>query len=146
MNHKYPLASLAVLLTALIAGCGTAPLSFIADAPPMKLLPTNHYPVRVVAVDDTSYLHMPVQLSPGERTLLLETYPRPGWTFTIQRSFKFAVEPCTRYEFVAVSKSPMDKNWDLLVHRKEAVSACNPEEEIRKVAKASAVVGAKPHQ
>ena len=141
MDHKYPLASLATLLTVLLAGCGTAPLSFIADAPPVKLLPNYHYPVRVVAVDDTTYLHMPVQLSPGERNLLLEAFPRPGTVFTTQRNIKFTVEPCTRYEFVAVRKSPMDPNWELLVHRKEAVSACNPEEEIRKVAIASASVG-----
>ncbi len=132
MCQRHKTASLIALLVALIAGCGTAPLSFIEDAPPVKLLPTNQYPIRVIAVDGISYLRMPVQLSAGEHVLVLEAFPGSSIQFNTQRTIKFTIAPCTRYEFVAVRKSPMDSNWELLVHRQEAVSSCQPEKEIKK--------------
>ena len=142
MRQPHKTALLATLVAALIAGCGTAPLSFVDNAPPVKLLPTNHYPVRVVAVDGIKYLQMPVQLFAGERSLVLQAPPQHGLPLSNQRTVMFTVKPCTRYEFVAVRKSPMDPNWELLVHRKDAVSLCQPDEEIRKGAVASALAGA----
>src|SRR5205085_6153200 len=65
---------------AALAGCASAPLSFVDGVPQTRTDPTL-YPVRVVSVDGSiqfSSPGKPVQLSPGPRSLVFEAAPGQG--------------------------------------------------------------------
>ena len=121
-----------MLAVTLCAACATAPLSFIEGVPPLGTLPLKHYPLRVVSVDSSIQFRMPIQVSPGLRTLVLEAAPGGSAKGSTQRTFVFKVEPCTRYHLIAYRESPIIANWELILHSKETVSGCDPQDEGKK--------------
>ena len=128
----------------LLAGCASAPLSFVEGMPQTQADPSL-YPVRVVSIDGSlqfSKSSTPIQLSPGPRWMVLEAAPSQSARRVVQKAFVFKVEPCTRYVFAARRASPMDSDWSLVVDRTEPVSRCNVEEELQKAAQATGAAGA----
>jgi hypothetical protein len=132
MIQKFSSAVFLLFFATLYAACGTAPLSFIEGNTGSKLLAENQSPVRVVSIDGHIQFRMPVQISAGPHTLVLESAPRRGVGAPLQRTFAFKVEPCTRYFFIATPTTPMDTNWELAIHTKEPVGACNSDAEVKK--------------
>lgn len=134
------LLSSAVLL---LAGCASAPLSFVEGMPLTQADPSL-YPVRVVSIDGSQQFSKPstpIQLFPGQRWLVLEAAPGKSARRVVQKSYALKVEPCTRYVFAARRASPMDSDWSLVVDRTEPVSGCNAEEELRKAAQENGATG-----
>jgi len=141
---KPAVALLAVTLG--LAGCGSAPLSFVEGMPQTRADGTL-YPVRVVSVDGAIEFGgpaKPVQLSPGPRWLVLEAAPGQGARSGVQKSFVFKVEPCTHYVLAARRHSPMDADWSLVVDRKEPVQACNANDELAKAKQSDGATRAAP--
>ncbi|MBI3716938.1 MAG: hypothetical protein HY255_13180, partial [Betaproteobacteria bacterium] len=99
---------------------------------PPGVLPTNHYPIRIVSVDGDIQFRNPVQLAPGPHSLVLEAAPGDGARGTTQRSFAFKVEPCARYFLAAARSSPVAADWKLVVVSRERVAGCIDEEELKK--------------
>jgi hypothetical protein len=123
---------LMIASSVVLSACGSAPLSFIEAKPRSALMPLNHYPVRVVAVDESLQFSMPVQVAAGKRQLVLEAYPSNSAAKTPQKVIFMDIQPCTRYFLLAKRTSAMRADWELVKTETEAVSACNPEEEMRK--------------
>jgi hypothetical protein len=124
------------LLLLTLAGCASAPLSFIVGEPQTRT-DQNLFPVRVVSVDRQIYFgtpNQPVQIAPGPRSLVLEATGGSSAGGSAQRTYVLNVDPCTRYYLVAKRAGQMQFDWDLLVERKEPVAGCDPEEERKKVA------------
>jgi hypothetical protein len=121
-----------LMACAVVAACGSAPMSLLEGKPPLAILPANHFPVRVVSVDGSIQFQMPVRVAPGARTLVLEAPGRMGTRSAVQRTFAFKVEPCTQYHLLAAKESLTSVTWELVIHSKEKVTACNPEEELKK--------------
>lgn len=132
MTRCSPRWTAAGLLT-LLAGCQTAPLSFL-DGQPLTQADTSLYPVQVVSVDGRIQFRNPVQVAPGPRWLTLEAAPGAGARTGVQRSFVFKVEPCTRYRLAARRTSPMASDWSLVIDSKETVTSCDPATELRNAA------------
>lgn len=124
-------AAIGLLVT--LAGCQTAPLSFV-DGQPLTRSDTSLYPVQVVSVDGKVQFRNPVQLAPGPRWLTLEAAPGSGARTGVQRSFVFKMEPCTRYYLAARRASPMATDWSLVVDAKDTVTACDPALELKNAA------------
>jgi hypothetical protein len=116
---------------ALVAACGTAPLSSLDGRPP-HVLPPEHYPVHILSVDGMLQFNQPIQVAPGPRFIVAEALGGRSARGALQKSFVFKVEPCTHYYFAAARKSPMDADWDLVVQHRDPVAGCNPEDEVKK--------------
>ena len=125
------LAGLLGPLVAALAGCATAPLSYL-DGHLLDRSTLNRYPVRIVSVDGQIEFHNPVQVAPGQRWVVVEAAPGSGANLLTQQSFVLKVEPCTRYYLAADRPSPLLSEWRLVIERTEPVGSCNPEEEMKK--------------
>jgi hypothetical protein len=123
---------LMIASSVVLSACGSAPLSFIEAKPHSTLMPPNHYPVRVIAVDKSLQFSMPVQLAAGKRQLVLEAYPSNSAAKTPQKTVFMDIQPCTRYFLLAKRTSPMQADWELVKTDTETVSGCNPEDEMKK--------------
>jgi hypothetical protein len=127
---------------ATLAGCASAPLSFIEGVPWTRTDRTL-YPVRVVSIDGgirfESASHA-INIEPGRHDLVLEAAPGSSARGSIQKHVPFDIAPCTRYFLGAHRDSPMDADWSLVVDRREPVSGCNVDEEMKK-ARAAATGG-----
>jgi hypothetical protein len=134
-EHRAKLAPALLATFVVVAGCAsTAPLSYLEGVPSTKTDPTL-YPVRVVAIDghmEFDRPNEPAMVSPGLRQLVLEAAPSEGVHRHIQKSYSLAIQPCTHYFLAARRSSPMQADWDLVVDRKETVSGCDPQEELKK--------------
>jgi hypothetical protein len=126
---------LATVLPILLTACATAPLSFI-DARPVEILQLDEYAVRIVSVDGEINFNKPnVQVHPGPRMLVLQA---DGFSVRtgLQQSFVMRIEPCTRYHLIAKRATPIDKDWKVVVQRREPVAGCDAKEEMEKARKA----------
>lgn len=144
MNQSLKSACGPLVAVLVLAGCAAAPLSFVEGVPQTRA-DTSLYPVRVVSVDGSMNFGGPekrVQLAPGPRWLVLEAAQGQGARKVVQKAFAFKVEPCTHYFFAARRASPMDTDWSLVVERKEPVSGCNVEEELKKAGQTAGASGA----
>lgn len=120
--------------TLALAGCASAPMSFV-DAMPTPRTDTSLYPVRVVSVDGSTQFggfDRPVQLYPGTRRLVLEAAPGRSAKGSVQKSFVLQIEPCKRYYLAAKRQSPMDADWSLVEGQKDPVAGCDVKDELRK--------------
>lgn len=127
---------LGLLLSLGVAGCASAPLSFVVGEPQTRTDP-HLFPLRVVSVDRKIHFNAPdqaVQIAPGPRSLVLEAVGGSSARGSAQRTYVLNIEPCTRYYLVAQRAGRMQFDWDLLVERKEPVAGCDPDEERSKVA------------
>ncbi|MFZ6656810.1 hypothetical protein [Undibacterium sp. TJN19] len=131
------MAALAML--AALGGCQSqmAPLSFL-NGNPERPLPNHEYPVRIVAVDHAAYPRGPVQVAPGQHTVLLQL-ARSTSRIPSQKLMTLDVAACTRYYIVAKKDSIMEANWEPMILDRESVGGCKPEEEIKKAAASSVV-------
>jgi hypothetical protein len=117
-----------------LAGCASAPLSFV-DAAPTPKTDSNHYPVRVVSVDNSlqfGAFGKPVQLAPGPHRLVLEAAPAASARGTVQKTVYLTIEPCRRHLLAAHRASPLQADWSLVEMPTEPVGNCNVQDELRK--------------
>ncbi len=131
----------AAVIAALLAGCTTAPLSFINDRQVYYRAVLNRYPVRVVAIDGSYQSFRPVPIAPGEHLLTLDALPVAGFTVPIQKFYPMSIAPCTRYYIAAQRTSPLTQDWNLVVEETWPVAGCDPAKELEK-AKTAAISGA----
>ncbi|MBX3619822.1 MAG: hypothetical protein KF891_07540 [Rhizobacter sp.] len=126
------LAALAGAAT--LAGCASAPLSYLVGEP-LTQTDFTLYAVSIVSVDGgIKFGAQPVQVAPGAHWLVLQAAPGRGARSSLQKGYVLKVEPCTRYFLAARRVSPMDADWSLVIDRTETVAGCSPEEELRKAA------------
>ncbi len=111
-----------------------APLSYLEAKPDSAIHSSSQFPVRVVSVDGSIQFSMPVQIAPGERDLVLEAMSSRSAFGSRQKNVRLKIAPCTRYFLLAQRDSPMQADWQLSIHSTEIVSACDPAEELQKVA------------
>ena len=111
-----------------------APLSYLEAKPDSAIHSSSQFPVRVVSVDGSIQFSMPVQIAPGERDLVLEAMSSRSAFGSRQKNVRLKIAPCTRYFLLAQRDSPMQADWQLTIHSTEIVSACDPAEELQKVA------------
>ena len=130
-------ASMSVAVLALLGGCQMAPLSYL-NGNPDRPLPNHEYPVQIVAVDHATYLSGPVQVAPGQHTVLVQL-ARSTSRVPSQKVLTLDVAACTRYYIVAKKDSIMEGNWEPKIFDRESVGGCNPEEEMKKAAASSVV-------
>lgn len=127
---------LCLLLSLGLAGCASAPLSFVVGDLQTRTDP-HLFPLRIVSVDRKIYFNAPdqaVQIAPGPRSLVLEAEGGSSARGSAQRTYVLNIESCTRYYLAAQRAGRMQFDWDLVVERKEPVAGCDPNEERRKVA------------
>lgn len=109
-----------------------APLSYLEARPYSAIHSSLQYPVRVVSIDGSLQFSMPVQIAPGERSLVLEAMPSSSARHTIQKTIHLKIAPCTRYFLLAQRDSVMQADWQLKIDSTEMVAACDPIEEAKK--------------
>lgn len=130
----------ALLAAVALAGCSSAPLSFINDGSVYHRQVLNRFPVRVVAVDGRYTAFQPVPISPGPHALLIAAAPVAGFHMPREKTYALTIAPCTRYYIAAQRKSPLLQDWNLVVEETYPVAGCNPAEEVEK-AKTAAIPG-----
>jgi len=126
------LQSLAALCLAVLAGCGSAPLSFVDGSLYHHQTTRNRYPVRIISIDRDFSLQNPRQLSPGPHRLVIEARPVAGFRVPMQKSYVLNIEPCTRYYLAADRDTPLTQDWNLAIDYEEPVSGCDPAKELAK--------------
>ena len=132
-----------IAVAAVLAGCTSAPLSFINDGYVYHRQVLNRFPVRVVAIDGSYTAFRPVPISPGMHSLLLAAAPVAGFRVPREKTYPINIAPCTRYYIAAQRTSPLLQDWDLVVEETYPVAGCNPAQEIEK-AKTAAISGLTP--
>ena len=137
---RFAIAALTASLGAALAGCGTAPLSFINDNQVYHRAVLHRYPVRVVAIDGSYTAFRPVPIAPGPHLLTIDAVPVAGFHLPIQKFYPLTVAPCTRYYIAAQRRSPLIQDWDLVVEETWPVAGCDPARELVK-AKTAAISG-----
>lgn len=118
----------------LVAGCSSAPLSFI-EGDLQTRTDRTLYPVRVVSLDRLILFKEPgdpVAVSPGPRSLVLEAEDGKGARGSAQKAYMLKIEPCTRYFLAARRDNAMRYDWELVIERTEPVGGCNPDDELKK--------------
>lgn len=133
----------ALLAAAALAGCSSAPLSFINDGSVYHRQVLYRFPVRVVAVDGVYTAFQPVPISPGTHSLLIAAAPVAGFHMPRQKTYPMTIAPCTRYYLAAQRASPLLQDWSLVVEETYPVAGCNPAQELEK-AKTAAISGLTP--
>ena len=128
---------------ATLAGCGTAPLSFVNDRQVYHRAVLHRYPVVLIAVDGVYTSFHPVPIAPGTHLLTVDAAPVAGFTLPVQKKVSLTIEPCTRYYIAAQRESPLQQDWQLVVEETFAVGGCDPAKELEK-AKTSAISGLSP--
>lgn len=111
-----------------------APLSYLEAKPYSAIHSSLQSPVQVVSIDGSMQFSMPVQIAPGERDLVLEAMSSQSALRTKQKNVRLTIAPCTRYFLLAQRDSTMQADWQLTIASTEIVSACDPTEELQKVA------------
>ncbi|MGI9025448.1 MAG: hypothetical protein ACR2GP_07675 [Burkholderiaceae bacterium] len=126
-----------------LAGCATAPLSFINDQQVFHRQVLNRFPVRLLAIDGSYTAFRPVPIAPGTHTLLLAASPVAGFRVPPEKTYPMTIAPCTRYYIAAQRISPLLQDWELVVEETYPVAGCNPAQELEK-AKTAAISGLVP--
>ena len=135
--RSLPRLAIAATTLAVLAGCTTAPLSYINDRQVYYRAVLHRYPVFVDAVDGVSTAFRPIPIGPGVHQVKIEALPVAGFSQTVQKTYPMKIEPCTRYYIAAQRTSPLTQDWDLVVEETWPVAGCDPEKEWAK-ARASA--------
>jgi hypothetical protein len=124
-------AALSLMCAALLAGCGTAPLSVLENRP-FHRTHLHREPLTIVSVNGQYSPERTRLVFPGMNTLVLEARPVGGMSIPKQQTVSFEVEPCTKYYLAAERENSLSQKWTLVVDRKESVAGCSPEEELAK--------------
>lgn len=126
-----------LILALFLTGCGTmgeckdcetTHLSSIGGKPVLGAIPLKHYAVRVVSVDGSIQFRMPVQIEQGPHIVVMEAPTGRSARRGEQRSIALKVAPCTSYIFLAYRDSPMNANWEPILHSEEKIAGCNSDE------------------
>ena len=131
---RYPCRWIAATAVLTLAGCASAPLSFI-DAAPTPKADSSYYPVRVVSVDNSLQFGgfgKPVQLAPGPHRLVLEAAPAASARGSVQKTVYLKIEPCRRHLLAARRASPLQADWTLVEMPTEPVGHCDVQDEMKK--------------
>jgi hypothetical protein len=129
---------------AVLAGCGTAPLSFLNDRQVYYKAVLHRYPVFVEAVDGVSTAFRPVPIGPGEHRVRFGAPAVAGFSQPVEKTFTMTIQPCTRYYVAAQRPSAFSQDWDLVVEQTWPVAGCDPEKEWQKAKIASAAAPVAP--
>lgn len=87
--------------------------------------PTDTYDATVISVDGKHYLYQrPVMIEPGLRKIVVQAPPAAGFRQGEQRAIELNVEPCKRYWFAAVKKTPLSQDFEPRVDHVEDVAGC----------------------
>ena len=132
------------LVAATLAGCGTAPLSYLNDRQVYYKAVINRYPVRVVAIDGYYQTFKPVPIAPGEHVLTIDAVPVAGFSVPVQKVYPMTIEPCMRYYLAAQRRSPVIQDWELVVEETWPVAGCDPAKELQKAGIAARTGGPSP--
>jgi hypothetical protein len=136
-------ASLFGLACLLQACASNVPMSLMKGVPETATDFTL-VPVRIIAIDQEMMFRNQTQwinVAPGIHSLVLQADPPQRAHTAKQRVYMFRVAPCTRYELAAKFDSPLLDRWDLVLDSTETISACNPEEELKKAGISAPVTG-----
>lgn len=126
----------AATVVATLAGCSTAPLSFLNDRQVYHRTVLNRYPVRVVAIDGTYTAFRPVPIAPGTHVLTIDAFPVAGFSQPVQKRYPMTIEPCTRYYIAAQRQTALSQDWELVVEQTWPVAGCDPQREREKASAA----------
>jgi len=134
------LAGLAALAVgaSMLAGCATAPLSYVYDRDVYYKAVLHRYPVFLVSVDGHGIVNHPDPITPGDHVVVLGAQPTAGFTVPVEKTYPLAIAPCTRYYLAAQRPSPVSQDWSLVVEQTWPVSGCDPQREIAKAREAAA--------
>ena len=145
-SHRIPAAwsrrvstlVLGVLAAGILAGCGTAPSSYLYDRQVYYKAVLHRYPVFIVAIDNSGPSFHPAPITMGAHRLVLDAQPVAGFTVPVQKVYTLTIAPCTRYYIAAQRQSPLLQDWDLVVERTFAAGGCDPAKELQKARDAAA--------
>ena len=129
---------LALVTAGVLAGCGTAPLSFVYDRQVYYKATLYRYPVFVVAIDNVSPTFRPIPLTMGEHIVALDAQPVAGFSQPVRKEYALTIAPCTRYYIAAQRQSPLNQDWDLVLETDFASGGCDPAVELQKARDAAA--------
>jgi hypothetical protein len=116
---------------AALAGCASAPLSYLESEPYFKAN-YRRYPVTIVSIDGDFSLQRTRPVFAGQHTLVVEAAPVAGFRVARQEAIAFKAQPCTRYYLAAERETSLSQEWKLVVDHTEPVAGCNRAEEIAK--------------
>ena len=128
----------AALAALLVAGCATAPYSYLYDRQVYYRAVLHRYPVTIVSVDGAGAAFHPEPITPGEHFVTLDAQPTAGFALPVEKTYTLTIAPCTRYYIAAQRESPVQQDWNLVVEQTWAVSGCDPQKEIAKAREAVA--------
>ena len=118
------------LLAASLAFAAETPQSFLDGNPQSKT--STLVPVRIVAVDGDMTHTTPVAVLPGPRWLDVIVASDPNRATAKPQTVVLKIQPCTYYYLGAQRRSPLDKDWKLVVDAEETLTSCNPADQHRK--------------
>ncbi len=136
-RRRWPVVALAV---ATLAGCGSAPLSYVYDNQVYYRAIRDRYPVSILAIDGSSPAFRPVPITPGEHVMRLDAAAVGGFSERVTKNYPFTVEPCTRYYIAAQRETALSQDWQLVVERTFPVGGCDADAE-RAKAETAAISG-----
>jgi hypothetical protein len=118
--HVASLAAAAVL-----AGCATTESFSYLEGQRYFRAPINTYDASIISVDGTHYLFQkPVRIEPGKRTIVVQAPPAAGFRQGEQRTLQVDIEPCKRYWFAAVKKTPLSQDFEPKIDYVEDIAGC----------------------
>jgi hypothetical protein len=136
-SHSIPRLAVAAATLAVLAGCGTAPLSFLNDRQVYYKAELHRYPVFVEAVDGVSTAFRPVPIAPGEHLVRFDAPAVAGFSQPVEKTFPMNIAPCTRYYVAAQRSSAFNQDWNLVIEQTWPVAGCDPDKEWAKAKTAS---------
>lgn len=128
---------------AVLAGCATAPVSYLYDRQVYYKATLNRYPVSIVTIDGSSPSIRPQPVTMGEHVVVLAAQPVAGFFEPLRKTYPLTIAPCTRYYLAAQRQSPLLQDWDLVVEQTWPSGGCDPAKELAK-ARAAAAAGQQP--
>jgi hypothetical protein len=120
-------ATLVAAASALLAGCATTDTFSYLEGRRWHRAEMNTYDATIISVDGSHYLYQkPVRIDPGLRRIVVQAPPAAGFSYGEQRTIEMNVEPCKRYWFAAVKKSPLSQDFEPKVDYVEDIAGCGP--------------------
>ncbi len=126
------------LAAAVLAGCGTAPLSYLYDRQVYYRAELHRYPLLVEQVDGASTTFRPLPITAGDHLVTFSAAPVGGFSQPVTKTYPMAIAPCTRYYVAAQRDSALDQDWHLVVEQTFSVAGCDPAKELAKAREAAA--------
>ena len=114
-----------IAAAAALAGCATTNTFSYLEGKRYFRATLDTYDATIISVDGTHYLlQKPVMIEPGKRTIVLQGPPASGFRQGEQRTMEVTIEPCKRYWFAAVKKSPLAQDFEPKIDYVEDIAGC----------------------